>query len=359
MRYFLAFLLCLAGGATCASAQVVDTSVCDILSNPTAFDGKIVRIKGTAVAGFDEFFIKDSGCQGKGGVWLAYPERSDAKAGPVAILTLQLAKNNPASVQAPKRVPVQVDKNKDFKQFDSLLSAPYKGKGMCLGCVRNTVSATFVGRLDGSQVTGLERNDSGKVIAVHGFGNMNRYNARLVLQSVSGVTAQEIDYTAVLKSSPPAPQAGPEGLTSDHAKRAAEAFGEAGEENGVGVSFGIFNELLADDGGKGTNDSPDGVLFNCVFDMDRLKEAGLSSAMAHIGTHIADIRTRRKMNDFEAEYTAVKVGVLSAIVGANQKLYLLPGGFIGWNEAWPSADREKIMNGGISQYLTNWMLIAK
>jgi len=33
------------------------------------------------------------------------------------------------------------------------------------------------------------------VTGVGGFGNLNRYNARLVLQSVSDVVTQEIDYS--------------------------------------------------------------------------------------------------------------------------------------------------------------------
>jgi len=35
------------------------------------------------------------------------------------------------------RTPVTLDKSKDFKQFDSLLSQPHqKGLDMCLGCAR-------------------------------------------------------------------------------------------------------------------------------------------------------------------------------------------------------------------------------
>lgn len=43
-------------------AQIVDASVCDILANPPSFDGKMVRVKGTVSAGFDEFSLKDASC---------------------------------------------------------------------------------------------------------------------------------------------------------------------------------------------------------------------------------------------------------------------------------------------------------
>jgi hypothetical protein len=69
----------------------------DILSNPQAFDGKTVRIKGTVIAGFDEFTIKASGCKPvAGAIWLAYSEGTKTKAGPVAAVQLQLGRNNPA-----------------------------------------------------------------------------------------------------------------------------------------------------------------------------------------------------------------------------------------------------------------------
>jgi len=44
-------------------AQVVDTTVCAIMQNPTSFDGKIVRVKGIAVGGLDNFIMRPpSGC---------------------------------------------------------------------------------------------------------------------------------------------------------------------------------------------------------------------------------------------------------------------------------------------------------
>ena len=66
-------------------AQMVDATVCDILSNPQSFDGKIVQVKGVAVAGFEEFAIQGTGCtQVVNAIWLAYPEGTRGKAGPAA-----------------------------------------------------------------------------------------------------------------------------------------------------------------------------------------------------------------------------------------------------------------------------------
>src|ERR1700680_1866431 len=105
------------------SAQVTDSTVCDILANPQSYDGKIVRIKGVVIAGFEEFAIKGSDCnQLVNAIWLAYPEGTRGKAGPAALLRLRLAKNHPAAVTSVSRAPLTLEKNKEFKDFDNFLS---------------------------------------------------------------------------------------------------------------------------------------------------------------------------------------------------------------------------------------------
>ena len=155
-------LVCLLIASVTVSAQVVETGVCEILAHPSSFDGRMVRVTGTAIAGFDEFVVKDTACKlPVSSIWIAYPEGTRAKAGPVAMLSLQLAKNSPGDQTAPKRTPVSLDANKDFKQFDSLLSAQPKTAGRCLGCVRSTVTATLTGRIDAVDQPALEK--SGKM----------------------------------------------------------------------------------------------------------------------------------------------------------------------------------------------------
>jgi hypothetical protein len=135
MNRILASALLFFGATGGLAAQGVDTSVCDILSNPQSFDGKMVRVQATVAAGFDEFIIKGSSCnQPVNAIWLAYPDGTKAKAGAAAFVQLQLGRNNPAVGAIPSRLPVKLEKNKDFKQFDSALSTPYKAGGMCGLC---------------------------------------------------------------------------------------------------------------------------------------------------------------------------------------------------------------------------------
>jgi hypothetical protein len=49
-----------------------------------------------------------------------------------------------------------------------------------VGCVRYTVAATLVGRIDGTATPGVVRDNNGKFTGLNGFGNLNGYSARLV-----------------------------------------------------------------------------------------------------------------------------------------------------------------------------------
>jgi hypothetical protein len=282
------------------SAEVVETSVCGVLANPASFDGTLIRIKGArVVAGFDEFVVEGSNCSPPAAIWLAYPQGTKGKAGPAAFLRLQPARNSAVVSESSRRAPVTLQQDSAFKRFDSLLAKPHKSPAPCLACPRYSVSATLVGRLDGVDASGLQRDGSGKPTSLGGFGNLNLYRARLVLQAVSDVVPQELDYPAsgptVNGDSRRVGSAAP-----DQVRRAAAAFGELGERNGVVVSFGVANEAPTDEDSRGTAESPDGILFLATFDMDRLGTQGLPMAMRHIGTHIADIRGNHARQGLDA-----------------------------------------------------------
>lgn len=354
-RKLYAFL-CLLAASSALAAQAVDAKICDILTHPSAFDNKMVRISGAVIAGFDEFVVKDPTCKlPVNSIWLAYPEGAKAKSGPAAAIYLQLALNSPGAVTAAARAPVALEANKDFKQFDSLLSARPKTAGSCLGCFRSTVTATLTGRLDGVDKAGLEMKGN-MFTAVRGFGNLARYPARLVVQSVSDVSATEIDYSrpAVLGDGDVELRLSPE-----QAKRAADAYGGPGELNGVEVNFGPAGILAKDDGAKGTASSPDGLLFNVIFTPDRFEGPSMSEAMAHTGTHIADLREKpNARNLYQLEARAWSVTLVSAVSNKEKRL-TAPGGYLLWSESWSEADRQKFIPGAISGLLSNWSALGR
>jgi hypothetical protein len=275
---------------------------------------------------------------------------------------LQFGKNHPAVVSNVSRTPVAIDKNKEFKEFDKLLSTQAKSDGLCLGCVKFTVAATFVGRLDGTKDSGLIRDESGKVIGLSGFGNLNRYKARLVLQSVADLSPQEIDYAKGSVAASPNSVPGnvsfiPNSPAADQVKRAAAAFGAQGEDNGVGVGFGVANEILKQETTKSNSNSPDGLLFNVTFDGERLKGPAMEVAMSHMGTHIADIRSTASevanLPLYGLEFRAWQTAAVSALAD-KLKTLMLPGDYLIYSQSWPNADLGKNVNSGISSFLANW-----
>jgi len=387
-RFLLAILAVLGLGIglraqapAAAPAQVTDVKVCDVIAKPASFDGKMVRIKGTVFVGFDEFAIKDSTDPNCGypvnAIWLEYPQGTKGKAGAAAILEVQPAKNFAGQYAAPTRTPVTLDKSKDFKQFDSLLAQTHQKNGMCLGCTRYEVTATLIGRLDTVADATLKRDASGKITGFGGFGNMNAYPARLVLQSVADVTPKEIDFSkadAETKSDNQQAPGGPSDISShtaamqklvdklaasplkDLATKAVNAFGKPGEQNGVSIGFGRTNELSPKDEGAGTQDSPDGVLFNVTFNEDRLIGDALARAIVHMGTHISQLRNPDKGNEdapaYNLESDAWVVTTVTALT-TGQKYLTLPGGYVIWDITWPGDSRNDKMEAVLKDFLAN------
>jgi hypothetical protein len=373
VKRFVFLCACLVAAAGSLSAQAVDATVCDILAHPKSFDGKIVRIKGTVEAGFDEFVIKDGSCrQAVNAIWLAYPAGSKTKAGPAAMVELQLAKNSPGQLSEPARTPVVLDKSKDVKQFDSLLTAPSRTPGRCLACTRSTVTATLTGRLDGVDDPGLVKDASGTFTSIKGFGNLNRYSARLVLQSVADVVPHDIDYSKAnaLPKSDADPESPDDALTTTHKiakafgptsqfsiqiERAAAAFGTPGKENGVFIAYGGGGNVPKDEGTKANAVSSDGLKYTVILDKDRLKGFSLQEAIVHAGSHIADFREGKfTPNLFQLEAQAWQVAFFSS-VAVQDKTLTLPGGYIVWNASWPEADRAKMVSDTLETYLSDWV----
>jgi hypothetical protein len=408
---FGGYLHAQAAAAQAGTAQAgapVDTTVCDVVKKPQAFNGQIVRIKGTVIAGFDEFVITDSTDPNCGypvnAIWLAYPPGTKGKAGPAAMVVVQPAKNFTGTLTPPTRAAVTLDKTgdrgKDFKQFDSLLAQKHeKGADMCLGCTRYTVTATLVGRLDSVADATLKRDSSGKIVGFGGFGNMNAYPARLVLESVSDVTPKEIDFSKNddetkagataggngadqygagagcggggcmggggngidLNGAIAAAQKAANGLAAgppkDAAIRAAAVYGKAGDHStGVFTANGASNEASPADEQLGTKDSPDGVLFNCTFNSDRVQGDSLTRAVMHMGEHISELRNPDPGNEGAPPYVLesdawVVTSVSAALSG--QKFLSLPGGYLIWDSSWSVADRTDKMESVLKDFLVN------
>jgi hypothetical protein len=383
-------------------AQAVDTTVCAVLKNPASFDAKTVRIKGTVVTGFDQFVVNDGDCgEEVNGIWLAYPPGAKAKSGPAAIVELKPAHNFVGKVVPETGPTVSLTRDKAFKEFDSLLSQRHdQSGGVCLGCPRYQVQATLVGRLDAVATAGVQRDASGKIVGLDGFGNLNAYAARLILESVAEVTPKEIDYSAsdaVIKKAQPnstgesdmwraaaTDQGFSEGSdqaqrfldpiatsqklvaalapspTADQIKADVALLPNGKEQNGVTVGYGTIDEAAAVAQSKA--DSPDGVLFFCTFNRDRLPGMAVTFAILHAMQHVSDIRSPHPGNEnaplYFFEKNAWTVTAVSA-EAAGTKYLTLPGGYLIWNADWPDAPKIGNTESAINDFLAKEDLLAK
>ena len=95
--------------------------------------------------------------------------------------------------------------------------------------------------------------------------------------------------------------------------------------------------------------------------MDKLKGDALARAIAHVGTHIADLRdsgTTAGATGYDLEYRAWQTTVLGA-VAFQQKTLTAPGGYLLWNSAWPAGERNKLANEAITSFLRDWAVLKK
>lgn len=147
----------------------------------------------------------------------------------------------------------------------------------------------------------------------------------------------------------------------DLPKQAADAFGKEGEDNGVIVG-GISNEATAASEKKSDHSSPDGVLYNCMFDFDRLKGDAGALAMAHLGEHIADLRSPEAVKEaasvYQLEYRGWVTAMLVAI-GNGQKSLMLPGGYLIWSSSWPTAELNGYTQDALKGYLSSEAMLSR
>jgi len=117
----------------------IATSLCDVLRSPADYDGKIVRVRGTVIAGFEIFAVHDpvnADCR----VSLKY-----AGAGPVASTSLG------ALTPRIDRPAIELRRDVELSRFQRALTAEmyprYRDIG-CMSCLRYEVTASLTGRID-------------------------------------------------------------------------------------------------------------------------------------------------------------------------------------------------------------------
>jgi hypothetical protein len=147
------------GAVPLTGAPPVQTTACAIVQQPSAFNGKLVQIKGVVNSGFENFSLAEGGC---GPIWVDFADDRYVSPGPKFKLV----------------------RDANLVEFEHLIKAS------------SSADVTLVGRLDGVDEVKTTRHVSsrrvhkdGTVSAVvgwrsSGFGHMGQYKARLVVKQV-------------------------------------------------------------------------------------------------------------------------------------------------------------------------------
>jgi hypothetical protein len=176
----------------------IDTTVCKIMENPSAFNNKVVKVRGHVEVNFEYSVLAGDDCSD--GIWFAL---ADGSGPPGLVMTVNGwgkpgGKNSKGARVRP--VPVELVRDSNYEKFEHYMRVKAEGKP-CVNdpfqptptdCAVDRVTATFTGRIDSV---------SKKIHAAHvkrspfdhndgrGFGQMGMFDAQLVLQSVDDVDA--------------------------------------------------------------------------------------------------------------------------------------------------------------------------
>jgi hypothetical protein len=167
-------LFCVFGRA--ASAQSAAEGSCSL---STFQDGQTASVHGKVAHGAHDLLLVVPGCD--------------------KAVVLEYAGNEGSGVSVDKLV-----RDESFKQFEKYARDTYKkvGKGACVQCPRYEVEATLTGKLDVAPDTvpegqwkdklGMLHDQSGKFVGKAGFGHPPIQKYRLIIESVSDVSAREL-----------------------------------------------------------------------------------------------------------------------------------------------------------------------
>lgn len=156
--------------------KVILTSVCEVLAKPSAFNGRMIRVRGRVGSGFESFTLEDDSCNGS--IWLTSPDEPESR--------------------DPSRPKVQLQRDGKFQQFQYYVSMESSDPlaARCGGnphCPRYEVTATLVGRLDYKRLRPPRDRKGREVTFRGGFGHLGQWSSRLVIESVSEVAARDLE----------------------------------------------------------------------------------------------------------------------------------------------------------------------
>jgi hypothetical protein len=149
--------------------EAVTVTVCDLMSNPGAYDHKLIRVQGWVLRGFEDFSLSGPGCEGKNMIWLEFGGTQGSEVTYCCGATNQRARPEPLVVEG---IETSLVRDKALAKFDAL-TRRREGYGHA--------KATILGRY----FAGEKQDFPGGTFWV-GYGHMNMATL-LVIQQILAV----------------------------------------------------------------------------------------------------------------------------------------------------------------------------
>jgi hypothetical protein len=159
-QFYFLFLLLIVPGTYAQKAsgnprqKTIETTVCEIVENPSAYNNKLVRVRGSVWVNFEYSMLTSEGCSDA--IWFAFADGS----GPPGLVAIVNGKGKPGgknSKGAPiAAVPVRLIRDANFEKFQHYMNVKAERKP-CFNdltqptppdCGVDRVTATFTGRID-------------------------------------------------------------------------------------------------------------------------------------------------------------------------------------------------------------------
>jgi hypothetical protein len=180
--------------------RIIETTVCKILDNPSAYNNKLVKVRGIVSVSSEYSTLDDPRCAEGLGIWFAF-------AGGSGLPGLEMIVNGKGTprgkdlkgVRIPP-IPVHLIRDAGYLQLIRYLQLSAKGAS-CLDepafpdvpdCTTYRVAAVFTGRIDSVSKAAHAahlRQSHRAPLDFKGFGHMGLFDAQLVVQSVEDVEA--------------------------------------------------------------------------------------------------------------------------------------------------------------------------
>ena len=174
----------------------LETTVCKILGDPSAYNNRLVKVRGWVSASSEYSLLVDEGCD-TDPMWLAFADDSAPPQLEATVNGTGTAGGRDSKGRQIPPIPVHLIRDANYMQLMHYLA---KGKACAdepppafpPDCTTYRVAATFTGRVDGVSKQAHEahrKRSSADQIDGKGFGHIGMFDAQIVVQSVENVGA--------------------------------------------------------------------------------------------------------------------------------------------------------------------------